>query len=100
MNPARTFGTAVVTSDWSNHWVSFSLRIPFRLGFEERKNENLNGDDCIDFSQVYWAGPILGGVVASLLYTQAFSAPDAEDRAEKYRTDANEKEVRQRTLVL
>lgn len=59
--------------------------------------------DLIDFifhMQVYWAGPILGGIVASLLYTQAFNAPDAEDRAEKYRTDANEKEVRQRTLVL
>ena len=53
--------------------------------------------------QVYWAGPILGGVVASLLYTQAFSAPENEnenDRSGKYRTDATEKEVRQRTLVL
>ncbi|XP_031619869.1 aquaporin AQPAn.G isoform X1 [Contarinia nasturtii] len=62
MNPARTFGTAVITQTWDNHWI-------------------------------YWAGPILGGIVASLLYTQAFSAPDVEvDRSEKYRTDANEKE--------
>lgn len=53
--------------------------------------------------QIYWAGPILGGVVASLLYTQVFNAPDTEnenDRSGKYRTDATEKEVRQRTLVL
>lgn len=63
MNPARSFGTAAITNIWDNHWV-------------------------------YWCGPILGGVVASLLYTQAFSAPDIEvDRSEKYRTDANEKEV-------
>lgn len=53
------------------------------------------------FLQVYWAGPILGGIVASLLYTQAFNAPEIElDRNDKYRTDATEKEVRQRTLVL
>lgn len=43
----------------------------------------------------------MGGVVASLLYTQVFNAPEIElDRSEKYRTDANEKEVRQRTFVL
>lgn len=51
--------------------------------------------------QIYWAGPIFGGVVAALLYTQAFNAPEIEnDRSDKYRTDASEKEVRQRTLVL
>lgn len=63
MNPARTFGTAVITNIWDSHWV-------------------------------YWAGPILGGIVASLLYTQVFNAIEPEvDRSEKYKTDANEKEV-------
>lgn len=69
MNPARSFGTAAIMNIWDNHWV-------------------------------YWAGPILGGVVAALLYTQAFSAPDIEvDRSEKYRTDANEKEVMRLSAV-
>jgi len=64
MNPARTFGTAVINNNWDNHWI-------------------------------YWTGPILGGLAASLLYTQAFLAPEVEvDRSEKYRTDANEKELR------
>lgn len=25
MNPARSFGTALVSSDWENHWVSYEL---------------------------------------------------------------------------
>jgi aquaporin rerated protein, invertebrate len=63
MNPARTFGTALITANWTDHWV-------------------------------YWAGPILGGIAASLLYTQAFSAPELEiSSSEKYRTSADEREV-------
>lgn len=70
MNPARTFGTAVITNIWDSHWI-------------------------------YWAGPILGGIAASLLYTQAFSAPEVEaDRSDKYKTDGNEKEVRPSIYVL
>lgn len=47
------------------------------------------------YLQLYWAGPILGGVTASLLYTMAFSAPEREELAsDKYRVvAANEKEV-------
>lgn len=44
--------------------------------------------------QIYWVGPILGGVGASLLYVQAFVAPEPEvDLAERYRTHADEKEM-------
>ena len=41
MNPARSFGPALVAGEWSNHWI-------------------------------YWAGPLLGGAVASLVYQFAF----------------------------
>ncbi|GLV40994.1 prip [Carabus blaptoides fortunei] len=44
MNPARTFGSAVISNQWANHWI-------------------------------FWVGPILGGIAASLIYTFAFVAP-------------------------
>ena len=43
MNPARTFGPAVILGDWANHWV-------------------------------YWIGPLLGGIVAALLYQLVMKA--------------------------
>jgi len=66
MNPARTFGTALITGNWENHWV-------------------------------YWAGPILGGIAAALLYTLAFAAPELDvHTSEKYRQvqTIEEKEMR------
>lgn len=43
MNPARTFGPAVVLGAWEHHWV-------------------------------YWLGPILGGMTASLIYQLVLKA--------------------------
>lgn len=41
MNPARSFGPALVSGEWAGHWL-------------------------------YWAGPLLGGALAGLLYQIAF----------------------------
>ncbi|XP_062707372.1 aquaporin AQPAe.a [Aedes albopictus] len=45
---------------------------------------------------IYWAGPILGGVCASLLYCQVFKAPqhEPESASERYRVAADEKELK------
>nr|AOS89749.1 aquaporin [Helix pomatia] len=43
MNPARSFGPAVITAAWRNHWI-------------------------------FWVGPVVGGVLAGLLYEYVFAA--------------------------
>lgn len=83
MNPARTFGTAVIRNSWDNHWVRHRTII-LLYGYVKTK---------YILSQLYWVGPILGGVGASLLYTQVLSAPEDESAADKYRTNASDKEV-------
>ncbi|XP_056132715.1 aquaporin-4-like [Lampris incognitus] len=58
MNPARSFGPAIVTWTWENHWV-------------------------------FWVGPVLGGVVAAILYENLVSpAPELKKRYSEafYRT--------------
>ncbi len=45
MNPARTFGPAMVEGDFANHWV-------------------------------YWAGPIVGGLVAAIAYRYLLLSKD------------------------
>jgi len=66
MNPARTLGTAFVTDIWEAHWI-------------------------------YWVGPILGGIAAALIYTQVLEKPlplPTAEASEKYRTHADEREMR------
>ena len=48
MNPARSFGPALASGQWADHWV-------------------------------YWAGPIIGAVVAALLYQFIFNSKEQEE---------------------
>jgi len=48
MNPARTFGPAVIAMNFSNHWV-------------------------------YWLGPILGGICASIVYNMILKAEEEKE---------------------
>jgi len=52
MNPARSFGSAVIAGHWTNHWV-------------------------------YWIGPILGGICASILYNLILRAEDPAEQEPK-----------------
>lgn len=91
MNPARTFGTALVTGNWDNHWVRETKEIR-KSSFFKQTND----------SQVYWAGPILGGIAAALLYILAFAAPELDvHTSDKYRQvqSSDDKEVKKLSPV-
>ncbi|XP_044259379.1 aquaporin AQPAn.G [Tribolium madens] len=64
MNPARSFGSALIVNNWTDHWV-------------------------------YWAGPVLGGVAAALIYKHVLAAPNLGPMriVERY-TISDEKELK------
>lgn len=64
INPARSFGPALIMDSWDNHWI-------------------------------YWVGPIIGGILAPLIYNfifyaeeEKYEATQAEIRMEKQDTSA------------
>jgi len=59
MNPARTFGPALLSGEWTNHLV-------------------------------YWIGPIIGAVLAALLYQYVFAEPVDSDPTDDGEADAGE----------
>jgi len=50
MNPARSFGPALATGEWANHWV-------------------------------YWVGPIMGAVLAAIIYEVIYIRGHEEEAA-------------------
>lgn len=73
INPARSFGPAVIQESFDDHWVRRYIRyfasfvsgaIPLDVGM------------CCIVLQVYWAGPMSGGVVAALLYNYLLAPRD------------------------
>lgn len=57
INPARSFGPALVMNVWDNHWI-------------------------------YWVGPIIGGILAPILYNFVFF-PEEESYSESPQADIN-----------
>ncbi|KPP70660.1 aquaporin-4-like [Scleropages formosus] len=61
MNPARSFGPAVVTWTWGDHWV---------------RQPQCPRSEIIQ-REVYWVGPVLGGITAAAMYEYLY-CPDPE----------------------
>ncbi|CAL1533969.1 unnamed protein product, partial [Lymnaea stagnalis] len=93
MNTARSFGPALVMGTWDNQWVSYEdvnamvlmLRhtmkntsrqfaletcLIWSIKLMGNSHANLN---TVFVKQVYWVGPMVGGVVAGVLYEHLFA---------------------------
>lgn len=69
INPARSFGPALIRSQMNDHWVMSTDRLKLFI----------SNPGCIHFHQakwswsllspqVYWLGPMCGGIAAALIY--------------------------------
>lgn len=74
------------------HCLSASVFVVFVAEGMLKIQHSIN--NCPFVFQIYWAGPILGGICAVLLYTQAFKASTPRyNVSERYRTAADDKEM-------
>lgn len=77
MNPARSFGPAVITKLWTNHWVSNKTIFDCNPVSQIPSIQILFLVYCkfCEF-QVYWIGPCLGGMCAGIVYQMLFKAKE------------------------
>ena len=77
MNPARSFGPAVITKLWTNHWVSNGTIFICYPVFLLTSIEILFSEYCKFYEfQVYWIGPCLGGMCAGIVYQMLFKVKE------------------------
>ena len=70
MNPARSLGSAAYAENgFANHWVIQSCKTVPENIFSHFK-----------IFQVYWLGPILGGITASIVYQLVLTEPKEEPK--------------------
>jgi aquaporin-4 len=67
MNPARSFGPAVVAGIWKGQWV--------------RRDDSEFVSNLWANHWLYWLGPITGGILAGLLYDLVFAADSSLQKA-------------------
>ena len=93
MNPARSFGTAVISATtlgsdvashgFYGHWVRAKYNFFFEkitiIGLWSNYFANIQ---LTTYLQVYWIGPILGGITAALIYQMLFRVVPLEDKKE------------------
>ena len=80
MNPARSFGPAAVTKFETNHWVRTFKMIPYLdliSNFKKSACMPARNFTSLIF-QVYWVGPILGGMCAGMVYQMLFKVSKPE----------------------
>lgn len=74
MNPARSFGPALVMNLWANHWVCYYSVLFLRI-------VDLI---IIIFIQIYWVGPIAGGILAGAIYRVLFQVRKGDGETSSY----------------
>lgn len=71
MNPARTFGPAVIRSKMANQWVALAKKYlnlsKIRFFLHCNYSVDTTHHNYLLF-QVYWLGPMCGGIAAALIY--------------------------------
>ncbi|ESO82233.1 hypothetical protein LOTGIDRAFT_170144 [Lottia gigantea] len=75
MNTARSLGPTLVNGHWDKHYLKNQSESCCYLEFHTMRSIDnrpiFNPQSC---TKVYWIGPLLGGIVAGLLYENMFAA--------------------------